>query len=173
MGYVMAILGIQDRYWLVAIAVVVLLLVAAFMLRGRRTPKVDVKLLSHDDAARYIEEMDTAERAFLDHPEQSAAGARGIVEEVLRRKGFPDRVDGSQRVKDLATHDKDAAASLKAAHLDLKTAKSGDTERMRKAVQEYRDVLYRLLKVEQTPVGATATAPAADSAPKDSAPVES
>jgi hypothetical protein len=92
---------------------------------------------------RYVQEFEAIEREFVDHPEQAAARARGIAEEVMRRRGFPDRIEPRQRISDLGAHDRDAARALEAANTHL-AGGNADTEKLRQVVQHYRTVVYRL-----------------------------
>jgi hypothetical protein len=139
------ILGFRNRYVL-ALAIIVVLVIAAGVVMSRRGrgPRLQLRDLSAQDSQRYADDFVAIERVFVDRPEQAAARARGVVEEVMRRRGFPDRIEPGQRIKDLAGHDREAARSLEAANLDLAEA-GGDTERLRRAVQGYRGVLQRLV----------------------------
>jgi hypothetical protein len=137
--------GIRNRDLAVA-AVVVIALIALLVIAAlrRRGPKLEVRKLDSAEGQRYVDEFAAIERDFVDHPEQATARAKGMVEEVMRRMGFPDRIDSQQRIRDLGGHDRDAAASLSAADRDLRSG-AGDTEKLRKILQSYRDVLHRLL----------------------------
>lgn len=140
----MLIFGIHTSYVLIAVAVVLVLAgLAVAMSRRRRGPAFVLRDLEDGAGQRYIEEFASIEREFVDHPEQAAARARGIAEEVMRRRGFPDRIEPKQRITDLGAHDKEAARSLQAANTNLGGA-SNDTERLRQVVQHYRAVVYRL-----------------------------
>jgi hypothetical protein len=149
----MAVAGIPNRYILAALAIVVLaaLLLVAARRRGRR--RIQVRVITVDAAVRYVGEMDLAEGSFVENPRQATARARGIVEEVMRRKGFPDRMDAAQRVKDLDGFDSQAARSFKAATMSVHGSEHDDTESLRRALKSYRDTLYRLLKEEHTQGG--------------------
>jgi hypothetical protein len=137
--------GIRNRYLLAgAVVVVVVVVVGVVMSRRGRGPRLQLRELSAEDSQRYADDFASIEREFVDRPEQSAARARGVVEEVMRRRGFPDRIEPGQRIKDLSGHDREAARSLEAANQDL-TEAGGDTERLRRAVQGYRGVLQRLV----------------------------
>lgn len=131
----------------VALLVLALVAIALIVAARRRGPRLELKELSRLEAARYLEELDAVERQFVDNPQQAAARARGIAEEVLRRMGFPDRIDAEQKARDLARHDGDAAKAIREADQDLRRH-SGDTERLRRSVQRYRDAVQRLLKAE-------------------------
>ena len=138
------IFGIHTSYVLIAVAVVVLLVfLAVAVSRRKRRPAFDLRELEDGAGARYVEEFAAIEREFVDHPEQAAARARGIAEEVMRRRGFPDRIEPKQRINDLGIHDKEAARSLQSANTNLSGA-GQDTEKLRQVVQHYRSVVYRL-----------------------------
>ena len=142
----MLIFGIHTGYVLIGVAVVLLLLVlvlAVAMSRRGRRPVFELRELEEGAGARYVEEFASIEREFVDHPEQAAARARGVAEEVMRRRGFPDRIEPRQRINDLGIHDKEAARSLQAANTNL-AGVGNDTEKLRQVVQHYRSVVYRL-----------------------------
>jgi hypothetical protein len=137
--------GVRNRdLAVIGVVVVVLILLLVMASRRRRGPKLEVRKLDSVESQRYVDEFAAIERDFVDHPDQAAARAKGMVEEVMRRMGFPDRIDAQQRIRDLAGHDRNAAASLTAADKDLRDG-AGDTERLRRVLQSYRDVLHRLL----------------------------
>lgn len=138
------ILGIQNRYSAAVAAIVVLLVVLAvvFCTRSRR-PRFELRELAGEDVQRYLADFESLEREFVDHPAQAAARARGLVEELMRRLGFPDRIEPAQRIKDVGYHDREASRSLETAHAELKGA-DNDTERLRRSVQHYRHVFDRL-----------------------------
>ena len=138
------ILGLRTRYVAIAVAaVVVVVVLLAVMARRGRGSRLELRELEPAAAQRYIEEFASIEREFVDHPDQAAARARGIAEEVMRRRGFPDRIEPKQRISDLGSHDRDAGRALEAANTHLAGA-GNDTERLRQAVQHYRQVVYRL-----------------------------
>lgn len=138
------IFGLRTRYVVIAVALVAVLVVIAIVLgQRRRRPQFELRELEPDAAQRYVEEFAAIEREFLDHPEQAAARARGVAEEVMRRRGYPDRIEPQQRINDLGFHDKEAARYLHAANTNLGGA--GDkTERLRQVVQHYRALVFRL-----------------------------
>ncbi|GAC1334118.1 MAG: hypothetical protein NVSMB17_15380 [Candidatus Dormibacteria bacterium] len=138
------IFGFHTSYVVAAALVLVVLLVAGLALvrRGRR-PRLVLRDLTPADVDRYLANFAAAEREFVDHPAQAAARARGLVEEVMRRRGYPDRLEPAQRIADLGAHDRTAAKALEAANNNLKSGAS-DTEKLRLVVQGYRTVLIRL-----------------------------
>ncbi len=140
----LVIFGISTRYVLgAALLIVILVGIAVYMSQRSRRPRFELRDLEAGAGDRYVEEFVAIEREFVDHPAQAAARARGIAEEVMRRRGFPDRIDPKQRTSDLGYHDREAAHSLQAANTHLSAA-GEDTEKLRQAVQHYRAVVYRL-----------------------------
>jgi hypothetical protein len=129
----------------VLVGVVALALVAAFViLRRRGRPLVMVRRLDAVEAQRYLAAFAGAEGDFELRPEVAIAQARGIVEEVLRRMGFPDRIDATAKARDLAAHDRAAGAALEDADRSLQ--ESSGRESLHRALTSYRAVLYRLLE---------------------------
>jgi hypothetical protein len=129
-------------------AVLIVALVIVALTRRKGTPTIEVQPLAEPDTARYLEHMEAVEREFVDNPQQAAARARGLVEEVMRRMGFPDRLEREQRFKDVSHHDTAAAKALQVADVELKKHPN-DTEALRRVVQAYREVLRRLLHAEE------------------------
>jgi hypothetical protein len=141
----LAILGVSTKIWAGAGAVVLALIILALVIARRpRGGKLEVIGLPAEHASRYLAEIEAAEAAFVDNPQAAVARARGLVEEVLRRMGFPDRIDGEQRLKDLQGYDRVAAQAMKEAYGSVRPG--ADTESLRRALQNYRDTLRRLLR---------------------------
>jgi hypothetical protein len=140
----LVIAGIRDRYLIAGVVVLVALVLLLFLAARRRRPKLDLHKLEQAESQRYADEFASLEQDFVRQPQQSAARARGVCEEVMRRMGFPDRIDGQQRVRDLVGYDREAAGALEAADKELRSS-TDDTERLRRIVQQYRKVVNRLL----------------------------
>jgi hypothetical protein len=125
---------------LIAALLIVFLAYLVARIRRRRT-QIRPNVLAEVDTSRYRAMMEEALLTLDRDPQQAAAQARGIVEEAMRRRGFPDRIDAQQRVKDLRAFNRDAAAAYESAGASLATggAALGD------AVQRYREALEALL----------------------------
>ncbi len=132
------------RLALAAVAALALILIVVILARRRRRFAVAVRKLDAAEAERYLETFAGAERDLAARPEVAIAQARGIVEEGLRRMGFPDRIDTSQKARDLAAHDRPAAAAMEAAERALR--EGGDPGSLRRGLASYRVVLERLLE---------------------------
>ena len=141
---ILAILGIRTRYVVIVVVTLVVVVVATVIRAGRRRgPGFELRDLPEADSKRYVEVFAGIEREFIDRPAEAAARARGIAEEVMRRRGFPDRIEPEQRIRDLGSHDREAATALKTAGTELSAA-GDDTDRLREVVRHYRTVVYRL-----------------------------
>jgi hypothetical protein len=140
--------GVSTRYVLAIVVVVaVVAVVVALRVRRGRT-SLQVRPLDAAAAERYFETFANIERDFDANPQVAVAQARGIVEEVLRRMGFPDRIDAAQKARDLSGHDRKAATALATAERALRQD-GGDA--LRQALTSYREVLDQLLR----PAGGT------------------
>ena len=133
---------------LVAAVVVALVLVLAVISVRRGRPKIEVVPLPPADARRYRRDFDAIQAEVADRAQQSAARARGLVEEVLRRMGFPDRVDSAQKARDVASYQPGLARILDAADTEIRAAGT-DQVRLERVVSLYRQALDGLLGVEE------------------------
>jgi len=143
----LALAGFHTRFVLAAVAALALVVGAVVIFVRfvrRRRPALELRKLDAAAARRYVETFADVERDFEARPEVAAAQARGIVEEVLRRMGFPDRVDAAQKARDLAAHDRAAAAALEDADRALR--EDADRETLRRVLTSYREVLDHLLE---------------------------
>ncbi|MFN2463810.1 MAG: hypothetical protein ABR573_07925 [Candidatus Dormibacteria bacterium] len=142
------ILGIRTRYVLAAAVLLAIVLVLAVLgARRARRGRLSLRELTPADTDRYRAAFADLEREFVDRPAQSAARARGLVEEVMRRRGFPDRIEPAQRVTDVSRQNRPAGRALESANGNL-VAGPTDTEKLRLAVQGYRAVLQWLIGEE-------------------------
>jgi len=140
----LALAGFHTRFVLAGVAALALVVGAVVIIVRRRRPALELRKLDAAAARRYVETFAGVERDFEARPEVAAAQARGIVEEVLRRMGFPDRVDAAQKARDLAAHDRAAAVALEDADRALR--EDADRETLRRVLTSYRAVLDHLLE---------------------------
>ncbi|MEA2646061.1 MAG: hypothetical protein QOE92_1144 [Chloroflexota bacterium] len=129
-----------------AIAVLLLLVIAVVVVRGLRKPGIQLRELSEADIERYQATFASIEGEAETRPEQAAARARGLVEEVLRRLGFPDRVDSAQKARDVARYDRDCSQLLREADLAIREP-GASAEAMKQVVGRYREALNLLLSL--------------------------
>jgi uncharacterized protein (TIGR03382 family) len=127
-----------------AAAVLVVVVLLLVLLLRRRRPRLQVAPLAAADAERYRREFAAIEAQLGDRPQPAAARARGVVEEVLRRMGFPDRVDSAQKARDVASYDRALAPLLAEADAEIRAA-GVDAVRLGHVVGLYRQALDGLL----------------------------
>ena len=137
----LVIAGIRYRYLGAVVVVLAVALLLVVYRRGRR-PALDIHRLDAADVQRYTAAFAAIEVDFQAQPQVAIGRARGTVEEVMRRMGFPDRVDTAQRGRDLAAWDRPAAEAYESAGRDLR---AGDNASFGSAMTGYREVLERLL----------------------------
>jgi hypothetical protein len=139
----------SQQIAIVAIVIVVVV-VLALVLRRRRAG-LQVHKLGDTDATRYRAEFTVIAAEAEARPQVAAGRARGTVEEVLRRMGFPDRVDSAQKARDVAGYDRHVAKLLSEA--DAALHGSADPKQMVRMVELYGQALERLLPVEESDRG--------------------
>ena len=138
---------------LLAITVLVLVVVVllAVLLARRRGGGLEIAQVSDTDANRYRADFVVIAAEAEERPQVAAGRARGTVEEVLRRMGFPDRVDSAQKAKDVAAYDRQVSKLLTEA--DAALDGSADPKVLVRAVELYGQALERLLPVEESDHG--------------------
>ena len=129
------------------VVVLVVLVTAVLVARRRRAPRLAITPLAAANAARYRADFATVEADLVERPQQAAGRARGLVEEVLRRMGFPDRVDSAQKAKDVASYDREVSRLL--AEADVAIRSGTDAAAVTHAVGLYGQALDRLLPVKE------------------------
>jgi hypothetical protein len=130
---------------LAAVAVIVAVAVVfALVAIRRRSRGPEVHPLAAADATRYHRDFDAIQEQAAERPQPSAARARGLVEEVLRRMGFPDRVDSVQKARDVAAYDREVSKLLTQADTAIRAPGAGSAE-MERVIALYSQALDRLL----------------------------
>jgi hypothetical protein len=129
---------------IIAVVAVVVLATLVLVALRRRQPRLDIRPLPAADRDRYRRDFDAILAATAGRPQQSAAQARGLVEEVLRRMGFPDRVDSAQKARDVAAYDRQVARVLEQADAAIRGA-GADQAQLEHVVDLYRQALGGLL----------------------------
>jgi hypothetical protein len=112
---------------------------AALRDRTRRRAELELHELSPDARARYRDEWETTQHAFVDDPHQAVAGADALVRRVMRDCGFP--ADGfDERVEMVSVDRPQLAEQYRAAHaVQLRDAEgSASSDELRDAFRRYR-----------------------------------
>jgi hypothetical protein len=114
---------------------------AALRDRTRRRAELDLRELPPDALARYRDEWQAAQHAFVDDPHQAVAGADALVQRVMRDRGFPaDEFD--ERVEMVSVDRPQLAEQYREAHAAYHRDDAGEA-----SIDELRDAFrrYRIL----------------------------
>jgi hypothetical protein len=113
---------------------------------AQRRDTLDIREVAPAEHSRFGDEWNGAQSRFVDDPGQSVADADGIVNSVLRSRGYPVE-SFDDRAALVATDHQDVVEGYRRAH-DTYAAHlqggTGDTEDLRQAFLSYRDVFERL-----------------------------
>ena len=113
---------------------------------AQQRDNLDIHEVTPQEHVRFAREWDSAQARFVDDPGQAVADADGLVNSVLRSRGYPVE-NFDDRVALVATDHQDVVESYRGAH-DTFAAHlqggSGDTEELRQAFLRYREVFGRL-----------------------------
>lgn len=117
--------------------------------RERKHDKLDVKELTPESRARYVEAWGVTQTGFVDNPSRSVGDADRLVTEVMRERGYPID-DFEQRAADVSVDHPEVVEHYRAAHILHLAQEQGDigTEAQREAIVHYRALFERLVGVE-------------------------
>ena len=140
---------------------------------AQQRDQLDIHEVSVQEHVRFARDWDAAQSRFVDDPAQSVADADGLVNSVLRSRGYPVE-SFDDRAALVATDHQDVVEGYRSAH-DTFAAHlqggSGDTEELRQAFVRYRDVFARLnVPAEDTRPGVEAPATPELEAPAETTP---
>jgi hypothetical protein len=131
--------------WVIVIAIAVILLVAIVVraIAARRSrPAFKVRSLPASYLGAYQARMTELQAMFVDHPRESVAGAKQLVDDMTMRMGYPTRMSDRERLDDMSSVERSHGERYKVG-LGLKT--DSTTEEMRRALQSYLDLARDLL----------------------------
>jgi hypothetical protein len=131
----------------------------------------DVDLEEHE---QFTQRWAEVQGGFVDDPGQAVADADGLVNGVLRSRGYPVETF-DDRAALVATDHQDVVERYRDAHdtyAEHLGTGSADTERLRQAFLSYREVFDRLNQPASRDGSASATPPALEAARAGSADVE-
>jgi hypothetical protein len=117
-------------------------------LRGRVKRRDTLDITELEPAAReaYTEQWLTVQQRFIDEPEQSVAEADGLVQTVMRERGYPvDEFD--ERVEMMSVDHPELVDNYRTAHtIQLRSGQQeASTDDLREAFQRYRALFAELL----------------------------
>jgi hypothetical protein len=112
---------------------------AALRDRTRRRAALELHELSPHARARYRDEWRAAQHAFVDDPHRAVADADGLVQRVMRDRGFPAD-DFDERVEMVSVDRPQIAEQYRAAYAvqQRDAGESASTDELREAFRCYR-----------------------------------
>jgi hypothetical protein len=119
----------------------------ALSARQRRLEKLHIRLLSHEDQQRFLEQWQVVQRDFVDDPGASIQRADALVCDVMRTRGYPVS-DFEHRAEDISVDHPDVVQKFRAAHAIAERHSEGQaaTEDLRQGLVYYRDLFDELLE---------------------------
>lgn len=115
--------------------------------RRRRVAEYELHPLPADDRVRFLRRWDDVQARFVDDPGAAVADAQGLVDEVMRARGYPvgdpqrQQEDVSVENPHIVSHYRDARAIAR-----RNEAGEASTEDLRVAIQHYRALFETLLE---------------------------
>jgi hypothetical protein len=122
--------------------------------RTKRHDEFEIRPLDPRDRDRYRTRWQDVQAQFVDDPDAAVQNADGLIQDVMRRRGYPVD-DFDTRAADLSVDHPDVVENYRAAHgitVARDRGKAG-TDELRRAVQHYRS-LFDALVEETSPAGA-------------------
>lgn len=115
--------------------------------REERLELLDIRPLSAQQQAEYQKRWRGTQTLFVDDPAGAIADADGLVEEVMKTRGYPVS-DFDQRAADLSVHHGRVVENYRAARDIARRQRQGDatTEELRRAMVYYRGLFEDLLQ---------------------------
>jgi hypothetical protein len=124
--------------------------------RQKRRDELEIRPLAPESRDRYASRWHNTQAKFVDEPEEAVGEADGLIQEVMRERGYPVE-DFDQRASDLSVDHPDVISNYRAAHGISVANDRGNatTEDLRTAMQHYRALFVELLEQEPAQVSQT------------------
>ena len=124
--------------------------------RQKRRDELEIRPLRPESRDRYASRWHNTQAKFVDEPEEAVGEADGLIQEVMRERGYPVE-DFDQRASDLSVDHPDVISNYRAAHGISVANDRGNatTEDLRTAMQHYRALFVVLLEQEPAQVSRT------------------
>lgn len=120
--------------------------------RKERIEKLHIEPLSPRDRDRFVDDWERAQALFVDDPSRAVGEADHLIQEVMRRRGYPV-TDFEQRAEDISVDHPDVVSNYREAHGIHLRNETGEanTEDLRRAFVHYRELFAELLETEERP----------------------
>jgi hypothetical protein len=119
--------------------------------RQKRREALEITPLSATSRERYLRAWESAQARFVDDPEGAVNEADGLIQEVMRERGYPVD-DFEQRATDISVDHPDVVENYRAGHAISRKAVHGEaeTEDLRQAMVHYRALFEELVETRET-----------------------
>jgi hypothetical protein len=117
--------------------------------REKRHEELELRPLAPEQRDRYVAEWRATQEQFIDDPKGAVRDADGLVQRVMRDRGFPVD-DFEQRAADISVVHPELVEKYRTAHGIARASERGEasTEDMRHSVRHYRALFVELLEVD-------------------------
>jgi hypothetical protein len=115
--------------------------------RERRHDRLDLRPLARNDRERFRVRWEDVQARFVDDPPGAVRDADGLIQEVMRTRGYPVD-DFESRASDLSVDHPDVVERYRSAHgiaVAHERGKAG-TEELRHAIRHYRSLFDSLVE---------------------------
>jgi len=115
--------------------------------RQRRHDELDLRPLDRNDRERFKVRWEDVQARFVDDPPGAVGDADGLIQEVMRKRGYPVD-DFEARAADLSVDHPDVVENYRAAHGIAVAHERGNagTEEQRHAIRHYRALFDSLVE---------------------------
>lgn len=127
--------------------------VAELSEREKHREELDIRPLDMEERARYRQEWQRVQSAFVDSPQGAVRDADALITQVLRDRGYPVD-DFETQAADISVDHPEVVENYRAAHRIATASARGDagTEDHRQAMVHYRSLFDELVEAGE-PVG--------------------
>ena len=117
--------------------------------RERRREELDITPLASADRDRFSARWTTVQAEFVDDPAGAVGQADGLIQEVMRTRGYPVD-DFETRAADLSVDHPDVVENYRAGHGIAVAHERGNagTEELRQAMKHYRALFDSLVETQ-------------------------
>lgn len=124
--------------------------------RQERVDALEIRPLLADQRTLFTQQWRGVQALFVDDPGGAINRADGLVEEVMKVRGYPVS-DFDQRAADLSVHHGRVVENYRAAREIAERHRRGEasTEELRRAMMHYRELFEDLLEDRERPVERT------------------